>query len=166
MMDLFYNSLPFAHKKRMHFHSFMRWFHQQLKQHKGHKNPIALVAKDFAQSTCVLCFDEFYVTDITNAMLLGQLLQALIKANIAIIITSNIPANQLYRLPASKFLSTIAMIKQIGDLFSTQERLSTQYQTQSLSLFFPPESNRLQSTPGHMVRKQYALNPRGKNDCR
>ena len=60
---------------RVHFHRFMRRVHQDLKRHKGNANPFELVADTIADETCIICFDEFFVSDITDAMILGLLLQ-------------------------------------------------------------------------------------------
>jgi len=69
LMDIFYDCLPANIKLRMHFHRFMRQIHARLKQLRGEKNPLKIIAKDFAKKHMVICFDEFFVSDITNAML-------------------------------------------------------------------------------------------------
>jgi len=114
LMDIFYSSLPFAEKQRLHFHRFMRRIHNELAQLKGHKNPLDIVAANLAQKTRVLCLDEFHVSDIGDAMLLGQLLKGLFTHNVILVTTSNIPPDHLYQdgLQRLSFLPTIALLKQ------------------------------------------------------
>lgn len=114
MMDCFYNSIPFKNKMRMHFHQFMQFIHDELKRHKGQKNPLSLVAKSISKSSLLICLDEFIVNDIVDAMLLARLLEALFANGITIVTTSNIEPDQLYTkgLQRSSFLPAIALIKQ------------------------------------------------------
>jgi cell division protein ZapE len=70
LMDLFFDALPFRRKIRMHFHRFMQRVHKELNELKGEKNPLELVADKIHADAVVICFDEFFVTDITDAMLL------------------------------------------------------------------------------------------------
>ena len=113
LMDLFYESLPFAEKRRMHFHRFMRHVHQQLHRLQGEANPLRRIASDFAQRHRVLCFDEFFVSDITDAMILAGLLQALFEQGVVLVATSNVAPVNLYRdgLQRSKFLPAIALLE-------------------------------------------------------
>ena len=71
-MDIFFDALPFAQKMRLHFHRFMRRVHADLRKYDGEKNPLDRVAEGFANEAKVLCFDEFFVTDITDAMIPGE----------------------------------------------------------------------------------------------
>jgi cell division protein ZapE len=114
MMDCFYHCLPFAEKKRMHFHQFMQWVHQELKSHQGEKDPLQGIAASLGKKVQVLCFDELTVSDITDAMLLGRLLNALFMQGICVVVTSNIEPDELYKkgLQRPLFLPTIAMLKQ------------------------------------------------------
>lgn len=113
MMDCFYQALPFPTKMRMHFHAFMQRIHNELTKHQGEKDPLQMIAKELAQETMVLCFDEFHVSDITDAMLLGRLLRALFERGVCLIVTSNVMPDDLYKhgLQRSQFLPAIAMIK-------------------------------------------------------
>jgi cell division protein ZapE len=113
LMDLFYESLPFAGKQRMHFHRFMRHVHQQLHLLQGEANPLRKIARDFAQQCRVLCFDEFFVSDITDAMILAGLLEALLDHGVVLVATSNVAPKNLYRegLQRSKFLPAIALLE-------------------------------------------------------
>ena len=78
LMDNFYESLPFDNKMRVHFHRFMRRVHRELKSLSGEKNPLNVVADRLASEARVICFDEFFVSDITDAMILGTLMEAFV----------------------------------------------------------------------------------------
>ncbi len=112
LMDNFYESLPFEQKMRAHFHRFMRRVHQELKGLKGEKNPLEKVADRIAMEARVICFDEFFVSDITDAMLLGTLLELLFARRVTLVATSNIVPNLLYAngLQRKRFLPTIALL--------------------------------------------------------
>lgn len=114
IMDCFYNSLPFANKMRMHFHQFMQNVHSSLTKHQGEKDPLQVIAKELAKQTMILCFDEFFVSDITDAMLLGRLLRALFENGVCLVATSNVRPDDLYKhgLQRSQFLPAIAMLKE------------------------------------------------------
>ncbi|MBV9575833.1 MAG: AFG1 family ATPase [Gammaproteobacteria bacterium] len=113
LMDTFYHCLPFPEKKRMHFHQFMRFIHQQLKMNQGKKDPLQKIAKTLAQDTQVLCFDELFVADIADAMILGRLFKALFSVGICIMITSNVVPDDLYKngLQRKQFLPAIDLLK-------------------------------------------------------
>lgn len=118
LMDLFVNSLSSSFDgeigKRQHFHHFMQDVHTQLNKLSGKSNPLSLIAKQFAKQYKVLCFDEFFVSDIGDAMLLGNLLQYLFELNVVVICTSNCVPQELYRngLQRDRFLPAIAAIEQ------------------------------------------------------
>ncbi len=114
MMDCFYHTLPFERKLRMHFHQFMRLVHAKLKQHQGEKDPLQAIAKELAEQAIVLCFDEFFVSDITDAMLLGRLIKALFANGVCLVTTSNVMPDDLYKngLQRSQFLPAIALLNQ------------------------------------------------------
>ena len=114
LMDLFFTSLPFDGKIRLHFHHFMQAVHDELRLLKGHSNPLILVARNFAKNTSVICLDEFHVSDITDAMLLYGLLDELFKCGITLVMTSNLSPDDLYKngLQRDRFLPAIEFIKQ------------------------------------------------------
>jgi len=114
LMDNFFESLPFEEKRRFHFHRFMRRVHAELKQQAGNKNPLLAVADRLAGETRVICFDEFFVTDITDAMLLGGLMQELFVRGVTLVATSNIAPDGLYKngLQRQRFLPAIALLKE------------------------------------------------------
>ncbi|MFT4799034.1 MAG: cell division protein ZapE [Candidatus Azotimanducaceae bacterium] len=113
LMDVFYDSLPFEEKRRMHFHRFMRYTHQQLRALQGTPNPLRQVAKNFAVNARVLCFDEFFVSDITDAMILAGVLDALFEEGVSLVATSNVEPSNLYKdgLQRPKFLPAIELLK-------------------------------------------------------
>jgi cell division protein ZapE len=113
LMDNFYESLPFEQKMRVHFHRFMRRVHGELKQLSGHKNPLQKVAETISAEVRVICFDEFFVSDITDAMILGTLMEALFKRGVTLVATSNIEPDGLYKdgLQRARFLPAIALLK-------------------------------------------------------
>jgi cell division protein ZapE len=114
LMDCFYHCLPFPQKMRMHFHQFMQLVHQELKKHQGEKDPLEAIAKQLAKQTMLVCFDEFFVSDITDAMLLGRLFKSLFLQKVCLITTSNVPPDELYKngLQREQFLPAIEMLKQ------------------------------------------------------
>lgn len=113
LMDVFFQSLPGERKLRMHFHRFMQRVHRSLYNNRGEKNPLALVADEICDQADVLCFDEFFVSDIGDAMILGNLLEALFDKGIVLIATSNLMPSRLYErgLQRQKFLPAIALLE-------------------------------------------------------
>lgn len=113
VMDLFFECLPFEDKLRFHFHRLMYRVHGQLKALKNEADPLQIVAADFARQARVICFDEFFVTDIADAMILGNLLDGLFSRGVTLIATSNIPPDDLYKggLQRARFLPAIGLIK-------------------------------------------------------
>jgi cell division protein ZapE len=114
MLDLFYSSLPFHDKQRRHFHRFMASVHEHLRTLRDRENPLDAVADRIAAQTRIICFDEFSVSDIADAMILGTLLSALFARGVALAATSNIAPDDLYRdgLQRQRFLPAIALLKE------------------------------------------------------
>lgn len=114
LMDNFFESLPFEQKLRAHFHRFMRRVHTELKMLDGQKNPLKKVADIIAAEARVICFDEFFVSDITDAMILGTLMEELFARGVTLVATSNIVPDGLYKdgLQRARFLPAIALLKE------------------------------------------------------
>tara|TARA_B110000858_G_scaffold83014_2_gene96200 strand:- start:179 stop:1288 length:1110 start_codon:yes stop_codon:yes gene_type:complete len=114
LMDVFFESLPSESKMRTHFHRFMQRVHRDLVTLQGQKNPLEKVADQIARESRVLCFDEFFVRDIGDAMILASLLEALFKRKVILITTSNIEPDGLYEdgLQRQRFLPAIELIKE------------------------------------------------------
>ncbi len=112
IMDVFYESLPFDNKLRTHFHRFMQRVHTELGNLKQQKNPLELVAAKLAREARVICFDEFFVSDIGDAMILANLLEHLTAAGVVLVATSNIHPDKLYEngLQRARFLPAIALL--------------------------------------------------------
>ncbi len=118
IMDLFCDSLPQDQRLRYHFHRLMYRVHGRLKALHDQPAPLETVAAEFASQARVICFDEFFVTDIADAMILGNLLDALFRRGVTLVATSNIPPDDLYRegLQRQRFLPAIALIKQFTEV--------------------------------------------------
>lgn len=113
LMDAFFGCLPYKRKRRVHFHAFMAEIHERLKGLKSEANPLKAVASEIAQETRVLCFDEFHVSDIADAMILGRLLENLLAEGVVLVATSNYAPAELYPQGQnrSSFLPTIKLIE-------------------------------------------------------
>jgi len=113
LMDLFFSNLHFQDKLRLHFHRFMDQVHTKLKDYKDQPDPLKLVANEFSSKAKVLCFDEFFVNDIGDAMILAGLLEGLFENNVALIATSNVEPTHLYKngLQRERFLPTIDLLQ-------------------------------------------------------
>ncbi|ROV55437.1 cell division protein ZapE [Neisseria chenwenguii] len=113
LMDAFFGCLPYKRKRRVHFHAFMAEIHKRLKELKSEENPLKAVASEIANETRVLCFDEFHVSDIADAMILGRLLENLLAEGVVLVATSNYAPSELYPQGQnrSSFLPTIALIE-------------------------------------------------------
>ncbi|RUO62654.1 cell division protein ZapE [Pseudidiomarina insulisalsae] len=113
LVDTFYDTLPFDEKLRVHFHRFMHRVHKELKELKGKSDPLPIIADKLASEARVICFDEFFVQDITDAMILGTLMQELFSRGVVLVATSNIEPDDLYKngLQRQRFLPAIELIK-------------------------------------------------------
>jgi cell division protein ZapE len=114
LMDNFYESLPFEKKMRVHFHRFMRRVHQDLSILDKEKNPLSIVADKISKEARIICFDEFFVSDITDAMILAVLFAELFQRGVTLVATSNIIPDGLYKdgLQRARFLPAIALLNQ------------------------------------------------------
>ena len=118
LMDLFFDTLAIAEKRRIHFHRMMHDVHERMKSLSFVENPLDKVAAAIAQETRVLCFDEFFVSDIGDAMILGGLLEGLFKRGVTLVATSNSEPDELYRdgLQRQRFLPAIELLNRHTDV--------------------------------------------------
>ena len=114
LVDTFYDCLPFARKLRVHFHRFMQRVHAELTALEDTSDPLLVIADKLADEARVICFDEFFVSDIADAMILGGLMEALFERGVSLVATSNIVPDDLYKdgLQRQRFLPVIDLVKQ------------------------------------------------------
>ncbi|WP_068544914.1 cell division protein ZapE [Thalassotalea crassostreae] len=131
LVDTFYDCLPFENKMRVHFHRFMHRVHEELKLLHGKEDPLKIIAKKFADETCIICFDEFFVSDITDAMLLGTLFEELFSHNVTLVATSNIIPDELYRngLQRARFLPAIKLINENCEVINVDSGIDYRLRT-------------------------------------
>lgn len=147
LMDLFFETLDIRQKKRIHFHRMMRDVHARLQNLGDIENPLDAVAAQIASETRVLCFDEFFVSDIGDAMILGRLLKGLFQHGVTLVATSNASPDDLYKdgLQRQQFLPAIEQIKQHTDLIhmdgDTDYRLRL---LQKAGTYLTPDDDRAQ----------------------
>ena len=113
LMDAFYLCVPLVRKRRVHFHHFMREIHRELDELKGTEDPIAEAAARTARRHRLVCFDEFHVSDIADAMILGRYLEKVMDLGVEFVMTSNYHPDQLYPngLQRERFLPAIELLK-------------------------------------------------------
>ncbi len=120
LMDSFYLCVPLVRKRRVHFHHFMRDVHRELEELKGQEDPLALLARRIARRYRLICFDEFHVNDVADAMILGRLLKRTIELGVVYCMTSNYHPDELYKngLRRDDFVTTIELIKSSLDVLN------------------------------------------------
>jgi cell division protein ZapE len=149
VMDVFFEALPFEDKLRYHFHRLMYRVHNRLKELPGAADPIEIVADELSAQARIICFDEFFVTDIADAMILGKLLDGLFKRGVTLVTTSNIPPPDLYKdgLQRRQFLGAIALLEKHTHVFKLDNgndyrlRVLTQAELWHSPLDDPQDSN-------------------------
>ncbi len=150
LMDLFFETVEIRRKRRAHFHSFMADVHGRIFEWRQKKkaglvkgeDPIAPVAADLAEEAWLLCFDEFAVTDIADAMILGRLFQALFANGVVVVATSNVPPDGLYRdgLNRALFLPFIAMLGEKMEVRKLESRTDFRLEKLTASeIWFTPD---------------------------
>ncbi len=144
LMDCFFDAVPYRRKRRVHFHAFMQDVHNDLRNHKNEVDPLQKVADRIAREARLLCFDEFHVSDIADAMILGRLLESLLARGVIFVMTSNYPPDGLYPngLQRINFLPTIRMLKDRFDVVEIDD--GTDYRLRSLEqmeIYLTPDGN-------------------------
>ena len=130
LIDSFFNTLPFAEKRRIHFHHFMLEIPEQLKILPNTPDPLHIIAGQMAQQFRLICIDEFHVQDITDAMLLAGILKALFFYRVTLVMTSNSAPDELYKngLQREQFLPAIEWIKQNTQVFELHNKTDYRHQ--------------------------------------
>ena len=133
LMDCFFQSVPLTRKTRLHFHEFMREVHRELQDLKGVVNPLDELGKRIARRFRLICFDEFHVADVTDAMILHRLLNALFANRVSIVTTSNFHPDGLYPngLHRDRILPAIELLKDKLEVISVDA--GTDYRQQTLA---------------------------------
>lgn len=132
LMDSFYSCVPVVRKTRLHFHEFMREVHRRLEELRGTSNPLDVLAAQIARKYRLICFDEFHVSDVADAMILHRLLDQLFKHRVQFIMTSNYRPDTLYPdgLHRDRILPAIALLEEKLDIFNVDA--GTDYRKRSL----------------------------------
>lgn len=114
LMDCFFQSVPLQRKTRLHFHEFMREVHRELKELQGTVNPLDTLGQRIARRFRLICFDEFHVADVTDAMILHRLLESIFNQGVGVVTTSNFKPDDLYPngLHRDRILPAIELLKQ------------------------------------------------------
>src|SRR5262245_24283291 len=114
LMDCFFQSVPLTRKTRLHFHEFMREMHRELQELKGTPNPLQVLGSRIARRFRLVCFDEFHVSDVTDAMMLHRLLDTMFTNRVSMVATSNFHPDELYPdgLHRDRILPAIELLKE------------------------------------------------------
>jgi cell division protein ZapE len=141
LMDCFYNAVPLKRKTRLHFHEFMREVHRELSDLQGTVNPLDALAARIAKRFKLICFDEFHIADITDAMILHRLLDALFDNGVGFVTTSNFRPDDLYPggLHRDRILSAIALLNENLEVLSVDNGVDYRRRTlESVQLYHVP----------------------------
>lgn len=147
LMDAFYSSLPIERKARLHFHEFMRGVHEQLRELRSQSDPLEAVAKTIADRYEVICFDEFHVSDIADAMILHKLLLELYGHGVSFVMTSNYEPSLLYTdgLHRDRILPAIDLIKERMDIVNVDTGVDYRLRTlEQVRLYLTPLNEQTQ----------------------
>lgn len=162
VMDLFFDALPIEAKTRSHFNHFIKNTHQLLKENQGRKNPLNHVAKMIATVSKVICFDEFLVEDVADAMILGNLFKQLFGLGITLIATSNVAPYALYQggLQRDLFLPTIDILAAHLEMFNLDQGIDYRKQNHISQdrYFFPtPAANQVLKRKFAKLSSEHAI---------
>ena len=141
LMDAFFHIVPLVRKHRLHFYHFMQEVHHGLNAAKGEADPLVTIARGIAGKSRLICFDEFHVSDIADAMILGRLLDELFKQGVVFCMTSNYPPDSLYPngLQRANFLPAIKLIKSRMDVVNVDSGVDYRLRTlEKTNSYFSP----------------------------
>ena len=163
LVDTFYDALPFERKMRTHFHRFMQRVHADLTKLTGAKNPLETVADQIAEEAVVICFDEFFVSDIGDAMILGGLMQELFARGVTLVSTSNIIPDGLYKdgLQRDRFIPAIKLLNKYTEVVNVDSGVDYRLRTlEQAELYHYPLDN---SAEASLQKSFDSLAPDGKH---
>jgi cell division protein ZapE len=163
LMDAFFAGLPYRRKRRVHFHPFMREVHEALRQHVNEADPLTSVAAEIARATRVLCFDEFHVSDIADAMILSRLLETLFARGVVLVVTSNYAPAGLYPegLQRERFLPAIALLERQLDVLCVDGGVDHRRRAlEREPVFFTPLDAAAESALAALYRRTTGQGPR------
>jgi len=155
LMDSFYSVIPLVRKTRLHFHEFMRDVHMQLDELRGVEDPLDEVAKRIAKKYRLICFDEFHVSDVADAMILYNLMKALYDNGVSFIMTSNYEPSTLYPdgLHRDRILPTIALLKEKMDVLNVDAGVDYRGRAlEQVDAYYTP----LNADTDHKLREAFA----------
>ncbi|MBV2159723.1 cell division protein ZapE [Achromobacter denitrificans] len=164
LMDCFYDSVPYRRKRRVHFHAFMQEVQNDLRKFNNAPDPLQKVADRISEHTRLLCFDEFHVSDIADAMILGRLLDALFDRGVIFVMTSNYPPDGLYPngLMRINFLPTIEKIKQRFDVIEVDHGTDYRLRTlEKMEIYLVPHDDAAERKMAEDFRRLAASEGRG-----
>ena len=141
LMDCFYSAVPIVRKTRLHFHEFMREVHRELRALQGTVNPLDVLGENISKRYKLICFDEFHVADITDAMILHRLLDALFKHGVGFVTTSNFKPDDLYPggLHRDRILPAIALLNEKLEVINVDAGVDYRHRTlESADLYHNP----------------------------
>ena len=132
LMDCFFQAVPLTRKTRLHFHEFMREVHRELQDLKGIADPLEELGRRIAKRFRLICFDEFHVADVTDAMILHRLLDSMFRHRVSIVTTSNFKPDELYPngLHRERILPAIALLNEKLEVINVDN--GTDYRRRSL----------------------------------
>ncbi|QJE01244.1 cell division protein ZapE [Massilia forsythiae] len=155
LMDSFYSVVPVVRKTRLHFHEFMRAVHRQLDELKGMEDPLVEVAKRIAKKYRLICFDEFHVNDVADAMIMYNLLSNLFDLGVSFVMTSNYDPDKLYPdgLHRDRMLPTIALLKARMDVLNVDAGIDYRHRAlEQVEAYYTP----LNAASDRQLRDAYA----------
>lgn len=156
LMDAFFSIVPIRRKTRVHFHAFMRDVHAELATLAREEDPLSIVGRHIARRSRLICFDEFHVSDVADAMILGRLLTALFERGVVFVMTSNFEPGELWPngLNRHRFLPTIALLRERLDVIEVDGgvdyRLRMLSQTRS---YYVPADSRADAAMGGLFER-------------
>lgn len=148
LVDTFFDCLPFEKKLRMHFHRFMHRVHNERKELRDQADPLVIIGKKIASEARVLCFDEFVVNDVADAVILVKLMKVLFAEGVSLVATSNVEPKNLYKggLQRDLFLPAIDLIYQFTDVVNIDSGIDyrLRFLDKAETYFFPADDSALE----------------------